>query len=99
MIKILSPIAYCIQDCQSSRKWKVVHFNHLKPAHNGNHALASMLPSSENATDSSETTVSTSPENDFDGEDSDYIVYLPSHKEPPLQQLELRSTRVRCPHE
>ena len=96
MVKILSQTVYCIQDCKSSRKRKVVHFNHLKPAHCGNHVPASALPSYENATDSSETTVSTSPENDFDGDDSDHMVYLPSRKEPPLQQVELRrSTRVR----
>ena len=89
VVKILSPTVYCIQDCKSSRKRKVMHFNHLKPAHCGNNAPASALLSSENTTNSSETTMSTSPENDFDGDDPDYIVYLPSRKEPPLQQVEL----------
>ena len=86
MVKIFSPTVYRIQN---SRKRKVVHFNCLKPAYYENHAPVSALPSSVNATDSSGTSLFTLPDNDFDGDNYDYIVYLPSCKETPFQQVDL----------
>ena len=32
VIKIMSPNVYQIVDCSNPQKWKVVHFNRLKPA-------------------------------------------------------------------
>ena len=97
-------------DCKNARKRKVVHFNHLKPACY-EHAPAPESPPLDKVSDTnpSQTTniapaTLNSSESD-PGDDSDYIVYLPSHTEPSPGQVQLspqqvqprRSSRVRRP--
>ena len=102
-MKIFDPTVYCIQDCKNTRKQKVVHFNCLKPAYY-EHTPASELPPPDKAsdTDSSKTTnvapASPNLSGSDSGNDPDYIVYLPIHMEPSLQQVQpRRSSRVRHP--
>ena len=83
VVKLLGSTTYRIQDCKNSRKRKVVHFNHLKPAYYQSAPESTPLPKATE-TDPSEriNIMLNSSENDFDN-DPDYIVYLPSREELP----------------
>ena len=98
VVKLLGSTTYRIQDCKNSRKRKVVHFNHLKPAYYQSAPESTPLPKATE-TDPSEriNIMLNSSENDFDN-DPDYIVYLPSREELPSQDVQLRrSSRLRRP--